>query len=165
MSTWDEGLHPRDPKGVSTGGRFVTLRSKVEGSSVPMSMDDLAQRVAAPDGGFTYSMATGKEPRWGFSVSIRPDLSTPFDPKNLKFSEMSAFVQKNMALFSDKENYIGAWHHPETGEGFLDVSRVVGSAKEARRLSLKHDQIGFYVLHEGHSVIVDRNATSGGAAK
>jgi len=132
---------------------------------VPMSMDELAQRTAEPDGGFTYALATGKEPRWGFSVSIRPDLSTPFDPKNLKFSDLSSFVQKNMALFNDKENYIGAWHNPETGGGFLDVSRVVGSAKEAERLSLKHDQIGYYVLHEGHSVIVNRNATSGGAAK
>ena len=163
--SWNESLHPRDPAGRSTGGRFVSLRSKIETNSAAMSEGDLRDRVLEPDGGFTYETSTGKEPRWGFSVSTRPDLSEPFEPKTFSYKQIKDYYVRNLAVLSEKGNYIGAWHNPKTGQGFLDVSRVVGSASEAEKLSKRHDQISYFVLHEGHSVTVNEKAKSGGIAQ
>ena len=154
---WEESQHPRILKGSQGGGQF-THAAGTE------SEHPLMDRMREPGGGFTYNPTTDSEPSTGMSVSIFPERSWSKDAKSVTPSDVESYVIRNIDLFRDSANHLGGWHDPATGTAYLDVSRVVRTHEEARSLAMKHDQIAYYDLSAGKTIVVNRDAKSGGAA-
>lgn len=129
------------------------------------NMRDLFKRIAAPDGGFTYQPVTDQEPKAGYALSVYPDRSFAKPMKDLKSADLIKYAKANADLFSKADHYIGAWHDPESHQVFFDVSVVSNDPEQAAKLALENDQIAYFDLAKGQSVTVNKNATSGGAAK
>jgi len=126
------------------------------------TMRGMFDRMAKPDGGFTWS-PTGGEPKGGFALSVYPQHSAVFEKVTKR--DLIDYIKKNRDLLRKPGNYLGAWHDPESGKVFLDISMVTQDKKEAERLCRKHDQIAYFDLNTFQSVTVNRAATSGGVVK
>lgn len=125
--------------------------------------DDLLDRVMQPDGGFTYNVVTGDEPKSGYAVSIYPErTSGAIDmkalakmPKDQQATFLRAaarrYIQDNRDLLTQPGNYLGPWHDPDTGQLTFDVSRVVNSPEEAAGIGRKFKQKSYFDFEKGHS--------------
>lgn len=177
MAEFNEALHPREPRGTPIGGHFapkiggfkpsISKAAAIErkqGGRPPLrsSMQELLERIAKPDGGFTYQPISDEEPKDGFAVSIYPERSVAFDFGKITFGDFIGYYQRNRDAFMRGGHYLGAWHDPETGKVFLDVSVIAKTPGSARALAMAHDQIAYYSLRAGKSVTVNRAAKSGG---
>ena len=172
---------PRVPAGDPAGGQWAggnvsrtafdkmsavdrSAHLKSGGQVSDDHITELLQRVAEPDGGFTYQPFSDLEPTEGFALSIHPERSFATDASRLKFNDLVKYVMKNRDLLSDKENFLGAWHDPDSHKVFLDISRVVKDRSRATHLARQHDQIAYFDLKTKQSVTVNKHATSGGVA-
>lgn len=126
---------------------------------------ELFERLSAKDGGFTYQPVTGTEPTKGYALSTYPQRSWAKPASELKLTDLVSYVKQNSDLFERDNHFLGAWHDPETNKVFLDISVLTEDQKKAERLANKYDQIAYFDIGAGKSVTVNRNATSGGAAK
>lgn len=132
------------------------------GTPAPGTLAGMFDRVSQPDGGFTYQPLSGDEPKDGFAVSPYPDRSFAKELKDFNFNDLVNYAQQNSDLFANPDHYLGAWHDPESGKIFLDVSVVNKLEADARKLALENDQIAYFDLGKGKSVTVNKDATSGG---
>ena len=149
VKKFDEAQHPRDATGKFTASGGVTgLRSV---------LNDLLK----PDGGFTYSLTTRTSPTDGFSLSLHKDREKVLDVKTLTLMDLDAFAKANSDLLRQSGNYFGAWHNPEDGKVYLDISTVVPEAAEAQRLGKLHDQIAYFDLAHFTSVPVQKQESYG----
>ena len=69
------------------------------------SMRSMFDRIAKPDGGFTWS-PTGGEPKGGFALSIYPQHSAVFDKVTKR--DLIDYIKKNRDLLRNPGNYLGA---------------------------------------------------------
>lgn len=152
--TKDVSGEARRPAGDPEGGQWTS-----GGSTSLMS------RLTEPDGGFTYQPLTGDEPKEGFAVSPYPDRSFAKGWEDFTSDDLARYAKRNKDLFKKSGHYMGAWHDPESGKVFLDVSIVSKDARVANRLALAHDQIAYFDLKTGKSITVNKHATSGGVIK
>ncbi len=126
----------------------------------------LGARLQQPDSGFTYDPKTGHEPSTGYAVSPYPARSktiqnvTALSADDLA-DRLTDYAIANWDLLQQPGHHLGGWHDPKTGTVFLDVSVVKTSAKAAKALALKRDQIAYFDLGKGVSVDVNRRAKSG----
>lgn len=137
------------------------------GSGVPAPVEHmhaLFSKITKPDGGFTYQPLTDQEPKAGFAVSPYPDRSFAKPAQALKFADLVGYAKKNKDLLKQQDHYIGAWHDPDSGTVYLDVSVMADDEAKAAKLALEKDQIAYFDLAHGKSVTVNKSATSGGAA-
>jgi hypothetical protein len=180
MSEFREELHPREPAGIPIGGRF-TVAPGTGGRKIGHLMSrgakgetkrpvpnegirELFERVAKPDGGFTYQPVGEKTPKSGFVVSPFPDRSAAFKVSDFRPSDLMGYYAKHRDVFRNPGHYLGAWHDKKSGMVFLDISVVKNTRGEAARTALAKDQIAYFDLGAMKSVTVNRNATSGGVA-
>ena len=122
-------------------------------------------RVAKPDGGFTYQPFSKREPVAGFVVSPYPELSEAMTVKEFTVKRLGQFIAHHHKMFDNPENHVGAWHDPVSNMVFLDVSIPTSSDAAARKAALFHDQKAYFYLAKGESITVNAKATSGGAIK
>lgn len=162
-SDFNEADHPRDESGKFTAGGGASTPT-VEGDSVS-SLSELHSRISEPDGGFTYSPTTKMAPTTGYAVSPYPQRSVAVPVEKLSLRDLLDYQLDNADLLSQPDHCFGGWHDPGTGMVFLDVSVVKADEKEAHDLAMKHDQIAYFDLAKMTSVVVNRDATSGGALK
>lgn len=127
----------------------------------------LLSRISEPDSGFTYNVAAHSSPTDGYMVSIYPERSFAKKFSEIDEGDISEYVAANMDLLFENadKNFLGVWHDPNSGQVFVDCSIRVTDPKEAEALCVKHDQKAYFDLKKMVSVEVNRNATSGGAAK
>lgn len=128
-------------------------------------LSEMMDRIHQPDGGFTYDPLSDKEPTEGYVVSPFPDRSFGKPAIDLTPKDATDFINKNMDLLKQKGNMLGGWNDPRNGQAFLDIVKTVKDETEAKALASKHDQIAYFDLKNGKSIMVNPNATSGGAAK
>lgn len=124
-----------------------------------------ASALREPDGGFTYNTISGETAQTGFSVSVHPELSETVDIRTMSDPELKTSIQnysaKNAVTLAQPGNFLGGWHDPDTGIGYLDVAHVVSRAQDARKLAAQNDQIAYFDFQTGTSVDVNRSAKSG----
>jgi DNA topoisomerase-1 len=146
---------------------FLPWREAAEhaapGQTNKTHMQAMFSRIEQPDGRFTYQPLSDREPQGGFALSVYPERSFAKPVADLKYSDLAGYVKRNKDLLAKPDHFIGAWHDPESGMVFLDVSVVTDDEKKATTLALEHDQIAYFDLARGASVMVNRQATSGGA--
>jgi hypothetical protein len=153
VSGWEKVA--RVPKGSPEGGRWTGPGGH---------MRAMFDRISQPDGGFTYRPLDDAEAVSGYAVSTHPERSFGKDAADLSFDDLVDYAIQNNDLLSRPGHYLGAWHDPETHRVYLDISQVTNYPAEAAQLALAHDQIAYFDLGAGHSVTVNQQASSGGAA-
>lgn len=156
---WDESKHPRVPAGSSEGGQFAGSLTKANPIEQAFAK---AAALLKEAGGFTINPLSADIPKEGFVVSVFESESRSFPLDRVSLGDFVGYVMERQALWADRGNYLGGWVHE--GKVFLDVSRVVRSAREARELAEKHDQIAYWDIGNKREVIVNRLAKSGGVA-
>lgn len=111
--------------------------------------------IQSPDGGATWDPRTKMSPVTGFCVSPYPERGVVVedyrDPEKF-VRTLNKFRSDNADLFGKPGNYIGLWNNPEDGKVYLDVSRNVASAEEARNICDHNEQIAFFDLQNYSSV-------------
>jgi len=151
------------PAGQPDGGQFASGSGGI--ATTPSKISELFTRIAQPDGGFTYNAHGDFDAVGGYALSIYPERSFAKAAKDLTKEDLADFVYANSDLLSKADNYFGAWHDPDSGQVFLDVSMVTQDKTKAHALALQHDQIAYFDLSTFQSVTVNKDATSGGAKK
>lgn len=152
-----------------SGKKYSPDQPREHGRFAPgAGSDAVAGSLHEPDGGFTWSPKTGPYKGTGYAVSPYPERSEGIaDVKDMSATEVAAKVQeysaKNADLLSQPGHYVGGWHDPEDGRGYLDTVIVAKTPEEATSVALAHDQIAYFDFQTGQSVDVNRSATSGGA--
>ena len=142
--------HDKAGKFGSGHGGGTALKSHVELSET--AAVDLAARTKQPSGGFTVDPSSGTDVSSGFAVAIYPELSRTVPASALVKQSLKDYVHDNPDAFSNPENKFGAWHDPESGEVWLDVSRVVQDRNTAVELGKKHNQIAIWDIGAGEEV-------------
>lgn len=121
---------------------------------VDLSWSVLAERLNAPDGGFTWSTTQHFEPTSGYVVSVYPSMTKVFAPGDVTAQDLYEFAWSRRDLLSVPDYYLGGWNNPGTGEVWLDISTVVETAKEARTRAHTFGQQGYYDLQLGKTINV-----------
>jgi hypothetical protein len=148
------------------GNQYTNVNSGMGSTmGITAGYSGLLASIHKPDGGFTYSFGTGRQPKVGYPLSIYPERSKGIPFKDFHRTDVSIYIKKNKDILSKKESHLGGWHDPKTGMIYLDISVVKKTAKEAHDLALKYDQIAYFDLSIFKSVTVNAKATSGGANK
>jgi hypothetical protein len=146
---WDEeseGIPPLEDEEDDEGRSIVP-------ESVGLSnrkADDLAKRTKQPDGGFTVDPRTGKDLKEGYAVAIYPDRSKQV--RSLNRAEIREYVTENQDLFVESGHVVSAWHDPETGFVWLDVSKVESDRREAITLAKGNDLSSIFDLGSGNVI-------------
>jgi hypothetical protein len=126
----------------------------------------LAARLHAPDGGFTFNPKTNLEPTTGYVVSAYPEHSkalrnaATMSPDELG-NHLRDYVIEKWDVIQQADHQFGGWHNPKDGTVYLDVVQVLASEAEATHVALTHDQIAYYDLVRGITVVVNPHAKSG----
>jgi len=147
LADWNESLHPRDE-----AGKFAE-----SGADRP-GFRKLVDQIKQPDGGFTVHAVTGDQPTKGYALSIYKGRETILPVAGLKLAHLARFAKDNHDLLKQPDHYFGAWHNPDDGKVYLDVSKVVKTELEAERQAREHKQIAYFDLEHGRSVNVQEAA-------
>lgn len=95
------------------------------------------------------------------AVSPYPNRSKVVPLGKLTPKVIQQYRDQNKDLLSKPGHHLGGWHDTETGKVYLDISVVVKTHSEARKLSEDHDQIAYFNLRTFETVTVNREAKSG----
>ena len=134
--------------------------------SSPARFESLLAQLRKPGGGFTYNPTTDDEPKEGLALSIYEGRSEAFPINDIVYTDFKAYIKKNAdVLRSDPTVHLGGW--VTDGKVCLDLVVVLPQEnhEEAVRLCRAHDQKAYYDLKNKKEIVVDSNATSGGALK
>lgn len=153
MATADS---PEDAIGgaLEAGTGLAGVRTGLARGTIPAG---LFERLAERDAGFTVHALTHREPKGPghFGVSVYPDRGRLYGSRGaISRRDIVNFTLGNKDLLAEHRNYVGAWHDPDTGEIYLDVSVVVPSRAEAERLARTHAQKAYYDFGARRSVPV-----------
>jgi SPP1 gp7 family putative phage head morphogenesis protein len=105
-------------------------------------------------GGFTFVAGQQKYQnigQRGYAVSPYPDRSKIFSQK-VGLKDVRSFMQDNKDLLSKPGHAVGAWHNPEDGKTYLDVSIVSRSKNDAIKLGREHNQISIFDFKTGSTI-------------
>ena len=135
-------------KGGPGSGRYP----KGSGGQAKPTPRNVLDSMMTPDGGFTYNVLSGHQPKTGFALSVHPDRGEIIDAVKANVVALAQYTVKNWDLLKEKGNFIGGWHNPEDGKVYLDVSTVVKTPEEADHLSREAQQLAYFDLVKGTSV-------------
>ena len=96
-------------------------------------------------GGISYHVKSGKEPKSGYMCATYTDRSTWLkgddvtDPEK-RTTAIKSFMEKNKDVLSDPDNYLGTWFDSSTGNISLDISRNFSSKSEAIKFASEHNE-------------------------
>lgn len=131
-------------------------------------MRALASAVTA-SGGFTYRMWGAGSPESGKVLSLYPQhekiLTIEEWDSNPVGHLRSYLTSKRTFVRARKGRYVGAWHDAEAGRVYLDVSEIVGTDAEARRLARLGGQEAYFDLDSGETIFVKDESERRGIAK
>ena len=116
-----------------------------------------------PDAGFTYDVRNSKTITSGFAVSINPEREMRINLREMDDRQiddmLEQFEQDNATAFAEDDNHYGGWVDPEDGALVLDISKVLPSIEEARKLGYAANQAGIYDFQVGETIILDSKAS------
>lgn len=118
----------------------------------------LAARCSQPGGGFTYRISDGTEASGGYAVSIYPEFEERLEFEGVTAFALSGYIYDHLDLLSRPNHYLGAWHNPEDGLVYLDVTVVVATPEAAADLCRQFNQQAYYDFAAGQSVYVNAPA-------
>jgi hypothetical protein len=134
-------------------GRRKTPAAKVIAKRAA-EYEALLASVGPADGGFTYSPTSGRQPTTGFALSIHPGHERVLPAKDVTAESLMAYVEDNWEMFQEPGTFFGAWHNPQDGKVYFDISTVVNTPEEAKALCETHQQLAYFDFSTMSSVPV-----------
>jgi len=147
---------------------------RTDGASKPVSLEEAIGRTDdalrlqqgfGPDGGATFNplRGTSRSPndgRGGFAVTFKPE--TPYtgarrmqiltDPRE-KARVVKEFIRTNEGLLRGDQMYIGVYDNVDTGELFIEVSRVWDNAQQAIESGVKNNQESIFAFNNDKALM------------
>ena len=96
-------------------------------------------------GGISYHVKSGKEPKDGYMCATYADRAEWIkgdavkDPQK-RTEAIKSFMEKNKDVLSDPDNYLGTWYDSSSGNISLDISRNFKSKSEAIKYASEHNE-------------------------
>lgn len=114
----------------------------------------LFNETKAPDGGFSIKDHVGDGPSSGYMVSLskadeKTYPSTIFTPEDIQ-----EYMNQHASEINAPGNYFGAWHDPEDGNIYLDVSTNYQDYDQAVEAAKAANQLAIFDLSTFNSVFV-----------
>lgn len=122
--------------------------------SIPTKIRDLLHE---PGSGFSIKVPGENAPTSGFMVSHKePSLiinpETFFNDDAKAIDKVLDFIRANKGMLDEKDNFLGGWHDPDSGQIFIDISANVQDKAEAIALGKQNDQISIYDVVAGDTI-------------
>lgn len=111
------------------------------------------RRLADPDGGFTLNLRTKSAPSTGYVVAkkgaeLRNGKGKDIVANNTVSTEaqriLFEYINDHKSEWRNPKNHLGAWHSPDDGYIYYDVSVVVDDEESARRLAEQNEQDAYF---------------------
>lgn len=125
-------------------------------ATITLPGSDVLDALRVPDGGFSIDLTTGEHVNSGYAVAIHPDRERVIPIEDVTMASLISYALENMDLLAEPGHVFGAWHDPETGKVYLDVSTVRLDRGEAMALARKHGQLAIFDFTSLSSVNVCR---------
>ena len=127
----------------------------------PRQFGEMAAALKEPDGGYSISVRTGKEPPGpGYMVSQASRGRSFPAGHDVSPGEIEAHTEEHSEELNKPGRYAGGWHDPATHQKDLDVSQRYTSHPRAVNAMWANDQTALYDTHEWRS---ERNWMGRGA--
>jgi len=140
----------RDESGKWTGGGGVGLKERPKAHE---KIRPLLDAINEPDGGFSIHDHIGDGPTTGYMVSMNKNTERDFAAKDLTADHIRQYQEDHADELSQAGYYFGAWHNPEDGRVYLDVSKNFKDKDEAMKAAKGADQIAIFDLSTFNSVV------------
>ena len=138
------------------------LRKEV-GLAKAKKLDELVL-VHSKEGGLTYNVAEGHEPRkFGFAVSMSKEYEVPVKGRYITRRDLEKFIANNNVMLSDPAYNLGTWYNEATDTTLIDVSRIVADKSRALALGAANKQEAIYDIVNDEVVPIEPSALAGGA--
>ena len=124
-----------------------------------VALSQAIRNTQHPDGGASVNLE-GTQASSGYMVSIYPTRSKAINVDELTISTLYEYIEENVDLLTDTNNFIGLLNDPKTNIIYIDISINVKDSIIATALCFSHDQIAYFDLSTFQSVEVNRLATS-----
>lgn len=121
-----------------------------------MNLVKIAQRIADPSfEGLTTSLETGREPQFGFSVSIPGHEVTHLRVNHLGSQKavleiLAAYIRDNFEVVFRARHHLGLW--VDQGLLYVDTSIIVPDYSTAVELGTRYGQKAIYDLSTGQTI-------------
>lgn len=125
-------------------------------STITLPGSDVLDALCVPDGGFSIDLTTGENVSAGYAVAIHPDRERVIPVDRLTMADLVSYALENLDLLAEPGHVFGAWHDPESGKVYLDVSTVRADRAEALALAREHNQLAVFDFATLSSVDVCR---------
>ena len=112
----------------------------------------LAERLNAPNGGFSINTVTGEEPTDGYMVSQSGTEGTIEGKADHQHLEDYATVHSHTLEHPSGTRYFGGWHNMDNHHKVLNVSRNFADKNEATREMLRQDEDAMYDVKKNDEV-------------
>ena len=131
-----EEVEKANPWHDSSTGRFSSGPGGAAGG--------VAHRTMA-NGGISYHVKSGKEPKSGYMCAVYADRAEWIKGDDVSNPEkrtaaIKNFMEKNKDVLSDPDNYLGTWYDTESGNISLDISRNFSDKKAAIKYASEHNE-------------------------
>jgi hypothetical protein len=113
-----------------------------------MMVEDIAQRahdMILRNGGITIDLR-GHEPDKGYAYSPYPELERVLPAQGLTPEHVTQYMHDNERALSMPDHYLGAWHDQESGNVFLDISKVGPAHPDTVQEAAKNNQLAVFDL-------------------
>lgn len=118
-------------------------------------LSGLVERLHEKGGGFTYSIITQAQPTTGYVVATEKATEKVVDAAKVNGVLLARYVREHRDKLRQSGNYLGAWHDPESGKVYLDITTRVFSHAKADALARKGQQIAYFDLGRQREVRID----------
>lgn len=110
----------------------------------PQELADLLSR----EGGFTVHPSTGAKRQTGKAIAVE-GAEGVFDQDANLAANIEQWLAAHADELSQEGMHIGGWLDRESGKVYLDVSEVVSTHRQARKLLKERNQLAYYDLGSG----------------
>jgi len=136
---------------------------KAVGLTKIKKLDELVL-IHAKEGGLTYNVAEGHEPRkFGFAVSLSKEYEAQVKGRYITRRDLEKFIAKNNVMLSDPAYNLGTWYNEETDLSVIDISRIVADESRALVLGRAHGQVAIYDIVNDEAIRIEPATEAGGA--
>lgn len=115
-----------------------------------LTLDDI-WALALANGGFTYNPLYGATPQRGYAVALQGHEKI-YDSGTVTIDDLREYLRENGEQMKDPARYFGGWIND--GKLYLDVSIVLPTEEEARKIGRMNDQTDVYDFVAGENIFL-----------
>lgn len=113
---------------------------------------DMLSRARSQGGGASIHVLTGEQPTSGYAVAVS-GLGIEVDPESVTPEMVGRFRAKHYSYFEQDEYVLGLWESPNTGQLWLDVTKIIDDRQEAIDMMMNSTEEGIWDFAAGDEIM------------